>query len=466
MSRNKSFDFVAKQVFDQEGVDIGPLIYRTEDARVEAVDPITMSEEYTKLKQEYTDVSAKHTAGTSLNDREAKIVDRWNACQDRCALIASEIALNRWYFLREIMTVPENIHTSSDSPFLVDLRTDDSFPLSAWMVKAIWAWEHRIPVYCNLVPGMHVEVFLAAMYLYDLFYDSIKYIRYQLDSYRTSKIETISTSKEYWSEISFKRIEIVTLMNDCILRIMERYSYLQDICLDVLERLKLLRKSLCSAGYLGETLDSTRYMIGSVDENDEICDPGYDFHRTVPIAPKQSGIIQYCGFLSYKEFHMKIVSYPYLHFNMIMNPEINKFLEDFCKQRLTYGNIEGNPEFKAGVCKLYKTIKLDEIIPTHGATGANHHVFYSLISPGERVISIRPTYQQLNSIPESYGADVQLIDLKKENGYLPDIEEIRRLATPETKMICPLILIRFVKKCTSRQVLLSRQGTVLNSRTA
>ena len=112
----------------------------------------------------------------------------------------------------------------------------------------------------------------------------------------------------------------------------------------------------------------------------------------------------------------------------------NKFLEDFCKQRLTYGNIEGNPEFKAGVCKLYKTIKLDEIIPTHGATGANHHVFYSLISPGERVISIRPTYQQLYSIPESYGADVQLIDLKKENGYLPDIEEIRRLATPETKM--------------------------------
>ena len=76
------------------------------------------------------------------------------------------------------------------------------------------------------------------------------------------------------------------------------------------------------------------------------------------------------------------------------------------------------------------------------------------------------TYQQLYSIPESYGADVQLIDLKKENGYLPDIEKIRRLATPETKMICPLILIRFVKKCTSRQVLLSRQGTVLNSRTA
>ena len=113
-----------------------------------------------------------------------------------------------------------------------------------------------------------------------------------------------------------------------------------------------------------------------------------------------------------------------------------KFLEDFCEKRLTYGDIEGYPEFKKGICKLYKTIKPEEIIPTHGATGANHHVFYSLISPGDRVISIRPTYQQLYSIPESYGADVQIIDLKKETGYLPDIEEIRRLATPETRMIC------------------------------
>lgn len=120
----------------------------------------------------------------------------------------------------------------------------------------------------------------------------------------------------------------------------------------------------------------------------------------------------------------------------ISGEDKEKFLGDFCKKRLTYGNIEGYPAFKQGICKLYKTIKPEEVVPTHGATGANHHVFYSLISPGDRVISIRPTYQQLYSIPESYGADVQIIDLKKETGYLPDIEAIRRLAVPETKMIC------------------------------
>lgn len=113
-----------------------------------------------------------------------------------------------------------------------------------------------------------------------------------------------------------------------------------------------------------------------------------------------------------------------------------QFWNDFCKNRLTYGYIEGSPEFKKGVCSLYRTINPGEIVPTHGAAGANHHIFYSLIEPGDRVISIMPTYQQLYSIPESYKADVKMLHLKAENGYLPDLEELKKLAIPGTKMIC------------------------------
>lgn len=113
-----------------------------------------------------------------------------------------------------------------------------------------------------------------------------------------------------------------------------------------------------------------------------------------------------------------------------------KFLNDFCSRRLTYGSIEGREDLKEGICRLYKTVKADEIVPTHGASGANHHVFYSLLNPGDRVISIMPTYQQLYSIPASYGADVKLLHLEEKNGYLPDLEELRRLVTPGTKMIC------------------------------
>ena len=113
-----------------------------------------------------------------------------------------------------------------------------------------------------------------------------------------------------------------------------------------------------------------------------------------------------------------------------------EFLNRLCARRLSYGDIEGLPEFRKGVCGLYKTLNIENIVPTPGASAANHHVFYSLISPGDRVVSIMPTYQQLYSIPESYGADVQILHLSKENNYLPDLEKLRRLVTPETKMIC------------------------------
>ena len=112
------------------------------------------------------------------------------------------------------------------------------------------------------------------------------------------------------------------------------------------------------------------------------------------------------------------------------------FWKQFSARRLTYGDIEGAPAFREGICRLYKTLKPEEVVTTHGAAGANHHVFYSLVEPGDRVISIMPTYQQLYSIPESYGAEVRLLNLTPENGYLPALEQLKELAVPRTKLIC------------------------------
>lgn len=112
------------------------------------------------------------------------------------------------------------------------------------------------------------------------------------------------------------------------------------------------------------------------------------------------------------------------------------FWRGFAARRLTYGDIEGAPALREGICGLYKTLKPHEVVTTHGAAGANHHVFYSLVEPGDRVISIMPSYQQLTSIPESFGADLHVMHLKKERGYLPDLDELRALCVPGTKLIC------------------------------
>ncbi|MGU7961040.1 aminotransferase [Streptococcus suis] len=114
--------------------------------------------------------------------------------------------------------------------------------------------------------------------------------------------------------------------------------------------------------------------------------------------------------------------------------------EDFYKKlqgtKLNYGWIEGSPAFKEAVSQLYEQVSPEQILQTNGATGANLLVLYSLIEPGDHVISLYPTYQQLYDIPKSLGAEVDLWQIEEENGWLPDLEKLRQLIRPNTKMIC------------------------------
>ena len=99
-----------------------------------------------------------------------------------------------------------------------------------------------------------------------------------------------------------------------------------------------------------------------------------------------------------------------------------------CARRLTYGDIFGQPAFLEGICRLYRDLRPEQVIPTHGAAGANHHLFCSLGGAGDKVISVLPTYQQLYSIPDSLGAKVELLPLSPDNGFLPDLARLEKLA--------------------------------------
>lgn len=113
-----------------------------------------------------------------------------------------------------------------------------------------------------------------------------------------------------------------------------------------------------------------------------------------------------------------------------------EFYQELLTKKLNYGWIEGSPEFKKAVSNLYHSVSESQILQTNGATGANMLVLYGLIEPKDHVISIYPTYQQLYDIPKSLGAEVDLWQVKEENNWLPDLDELRQLIRPNTKMIC------------------------------
>lgn len=112
------------------------------------------------------------------------------------------------------------------------------------------------------------------------------------------------------------------------------------------------------------------------------------------------------------------------------------FYDELLDMRLTYGEIEGSVALRSEICKLYKKVKIENISVTHGAIGANALSIMTLVEPGDRVVSVLPTYQQHYSIPESIGADVQILPLRFENEFLPDLDELRGLVNDNTKLIC------------------------------
>lgn len=110
-------------------------------------------------------------------------------------------------------------------------------------------------------------------------------------------------------------------------------------------------------------------------------------------------------------------------------------LAEILPMKLTYGEIDGTLRLRRNVASLYERQGVDNVLITHGAISANALLYETLIEAGDHVISVSPTYQQHYSIPESYGAKVDILRLREENAFLPDLDELKRLVTPETRLI-------------------------------
>lgn len=113
----------------------------------------------------------------------------------------------------------------------------------------------------------------------------------------------------------------------------------------------------------------------------------------------------------------------------------DSILDDLATMKMGYGAIEGSERLRDAISGLYETQSRDNILTTHGTIGANSLVHQTLVSRGDHVISVIPTYQQHYSIPESLGAEIELLHLRPENQFLPDLDELRQMVRPDTRLI-------------------------------
>lgn len=108
---------------------------------------------------------------------------------------------------------------------------------------------------------------------------------------------------------------------------------------------------------------------------------------------------------------------------------------ELAPMRLGYGAIRGSAALRGAVAALYDARNAEQVLITHGTIGANHLLYQTLLSAGDHVVSITPSYQQHTAIPRSIGAEVSELRLRAQDRWLPDLDALAALLRPQTRLI-------------------------------
>jgi hypothetical protein len=103
--------------------------------------------------------------------------------------------------------------------------------------------------------------------------------------------------------------------------------------------------------------------------------------------------------------------------------------------RLGYPQTDGGEALRARVAALYPGAQAENALITCGCAEANFLVAWSLLAAGDEVIVIQPNYMQISGVVQACGATVRPVWLREELGWAPDLDELRRMISPRTKLI-------------------------------
>jgi aspartate/methionine/tyrosine aminotransferase len=112
-----------------------------------------------------------------------------------------------------------------------------------------------------------------------------------------------------------------------------------------------------------------------------------------------------------------------------------KALDALLDLRQGYTEARGTRALRETLASVYEQTTSDNILVTTGAIEANYLIFNTLLEPGDHVVAVYPAYQQLYAVAEAIGCDVTRWELRPENDFRYDLDELKRLVRPDTKMI-------------------------------
>lgn len=77
----------------------------------------------------------------------------------------------------------------------------------------------------------------------------------------------------------------------------------------------------------------------------------------------------------------------------------------------------------------------DRVMVTHGSSEAIFAVMNALLRAGDEVICVDPAYHSLWSVPRSIGCRLVPWQLRWQDGFAPDLDDLMALITPRTRLV-------------------------------
>jgi aspartate/methionine/tyrosine aminotransferase len=109
--------------------------------------------------------------------------------------------------------------------------------------------------------------------------------------------------------------------------------------------------------------------------------------------------------------------------------------EKFQNVWLGYTESQGSPSLRKEIANVYESIDPEEILVHTGAGEAIYLFMHAVLNESDHVIVHSPCYQSLSDVAKGVGCDISPWQAREENNWALDLNELKSLLRPNTKLI-------------------------------
>jgi len=102
---------------------------------------------------------------------------------------------------------------------------------------------------------------------------------------------------------------------------------------------------------------------------------------------------------------------------------------------INYPHVNGNPELREHIARLYDGASVPNVLVTVGAAEANNVIMQTMMRPGDELVTQAPTYKQVWGLADNAGHAIKSFRMLPDQGWALDLEDLDAKVSSQTRVI-------------------------------